>query len=112
MGILCQGVPRHGNYARERLVRILTDPERPVQLIVAGKAHPEDKVGKHLVQAWAEFEQQPKVRNHVVFLEDYDIVLAQELVQGVDVWINKPRGRGGLRHQRHERDSCFLQRSQ
>lgn len=75
----------------ERLALILTNPERPVQLIVAGKAHPEDELGKRLVQAWVEFEQQPKVRNHVVFLEDYDIALAQELVQGVDVWINTPR---------------------
>src|SRR5262249_14320165 len=75
----------------ERLTRLLTNPERPVQLIVAGKAHPEDEEGKRLVQAWTEFICQPTVRGRAVFLEDYDMSLAQELVQGVDVWINTPR---------------------
>ena len=62
-----------------------------VQIIVAGKAHPEDHLGKEYVQAWARFAARPEVRRHVVFLEDYDIALAQELVQGVDVWVNTPR---------------------
>ena len=75
----------------ERLVRLLTDTERPVQLIVAGKAHPRDHQGKEFVRNWAHFVRRPDVRAHVVFLEDYDIALAQELVQGVDVWINTPR---------------------
>ena len=75
----------------ERLVRLLTDPQRPVQLIVAGKAHPEDREGKVLVREWARFVSRPEVRAHAVFLEDYDVSLAQELVQGVDVWINTPR---------------------
>src|SRR5690606_3583803 len=75
----------------DRLIRLLTHSERPVQLVVAGKAHPADKEGKRFIQAWAQFAAQPAVRQHVVFLEDYDIALAQELVQGVDVWINTPR---------------------
>ncbi len=75
----------------ERLARLLTDPDRPVQLVVAGKAHPEDGVGKRLVQAWARFAQRADVRERVVFLEDYDMHLAQELVQGVDLWLNTPR---------------------
>ena len=75
----------------ERLARLLTDRAHPVQLIVAGKAHPQDENGKRFIQAWAEFVSRPDVRAHVVFLEDYDMVLAQELVQGVDVWINTPR---------------------
>jgi starch phosphorylase len=75
----------------ERLARLLTRPERPVQLVVAGKAHPADNEGKRFIQEWAQFAARPAVRNHVVFLEDYDIGLAQELVQGVDVWINTPR---------------------
>ena len=74
-----------------RLVRLLTRPDRPVQIIVAGKAHPADLLGKQLVQAWARFAQSPEIRSHAVFLEDYDIALAQEIVQGVDVWINTPR---------------------
>ena len=75
----------------ERLIRLLTNPQRPVQLIVAGKAHPGDAIGKGFVQEWARFVQRPEVRPHAVFLEDYDIPLAQELVQGVDLWLNTPR---------------------
>ena len=75
----------------ERLVRLLTDAQRPVQLIVAGKAHPQDEEGKSLIQQWAQFAARPEVRTHVVFLDDYDMRLATELVQGVDVWINTPR---------------------
>ena len=76
---------------RERLARLLTRTDWPVQLVVAGKAHPADDEGKCFIQEWAQFSSRPDVRNHVVFLEDYDIALAQELVQGVDVWINPPR---------------------
>jgi starch phosphorylase len=75
----------------ERLLRLLTHPERPVQLIVAGKAHPQDETGKRFVQQWAKFVRRPEVRRRAVFLEDYDMALAQQLVQGVDVWLNTPR---------------------
>ena len=75
----------------DRLVRLLLDPGMPVQIIVAGKAHPEDEVGKQALQAWLEFVNRPDVRFRAVFLEDYDMSLAQELVQGVDLWINTPR---------------------
>ena len=75
----------------DRLLRLLTDPQRPVQLIIAGKAHPRDEAGKGLVQQWARFAARPEARAHVVFLDDYDMRLATELVQGVDVWINTPR---------------------
>jgi starch phosphorylase len=74
-----------------RLLRLLTDPRRPVQLIVAGKAHPRDEEGKQLIRQWAEFAARPDARPHAVFLDDYDMRLATELVQGVDVWINTPR---------------------
>jgi len=75
----------------ERLVRLLLNPEFPVQIIVAGKAHPEDEQGKQLIHAWLDFVSRPDVRTRAVFLEDYDMALAQELVQGVDLWINTPR---------------------
>ncbi|HTY54764.1 MAG TPA: alpha-glucan family phosphorylase, partial [Candidatus Binataceae bacterium] len=75
----------------ERLVRILTNRERPVQLVVAGKAHPQDQPGKAMIQAWIRFVRRPDVRPHAVFLSDYDLQLAERLVQGVDVWINTPR---------------------
>jgi starch phosphorylase len=75
----------------ERLARLLNHPERPVQLVVAGKAHPQDEEGKRLVQQLVRFVRWPLVRQRVIFLTDYDMVLAQHLVQGVDVWINTPR---------------------
>jgi starch phosphorylase len=75
----------------ERLLRILTNPTRPVQLIVAGKAHPQDLAGQAMVQEWVRFSQRPEARRHVLFLSDYDMLLASHLVQGVDVWINNPR---------------------
>lgn len=75
----------------DRLARLLNDRARPVQLILAGKAHPQDENGKRFIQAWAEFVRRPDVRPHAVFLEDYDMALAQEMVQGIDVWINTPR---------------------
>jgi starch phosphorylase len=75
----------------ERLARLLSNTDRPVQLIVAGKAHPRDEEGKRFVREWSEFTRRADVRKHAVFLEDYDIALAQELVQGVDLWINNPR---------------------
>jgi starch phosphorylase len=74
-----------------RLLRLLTDPQRPVQLILAGKAHPADQPGKDLIQEWIRFIRRPEVRPHVIFLSDYDMLLTEHLVQGVDVWINTPR---------------------
>lgn len=74
-----------------RLSKILNDPDRPVQLIFAGKAHPADNKGKELIRQIAHFARQPEFRHRLVFLEDYDINVARELVQGVDVWLNTPR---------------------
>ncbi|MDD2540775.1 MAG: alpha-glucan family phosphorylase, partial [Desulfuromonadaceae bacterium] len=75
----------------ERLLRLLTNPERPVQLIIAGKAHPADLAGQALIQQWTHFIRRPEARPHVIFLSDYDMLLTEHLVQGVDVWINTPR---------------------
>ena len=75
----------------ERLRRLLTNSQRPVQLIMAGKAHPQDQAGQALIQEWIHFIRRPEIRPHVIFLSDYDILLAEHLVQGVDVWINTPR---------------------
>jgi starch phosphorylase len=76
---------------RERLVRILTNERRPVQLILAGKAHPHDGPGQALVREWTEFVRSAGIRAHAVFLSDYDMLLAERLVEGVDVWINTPK---------------------
>jgi len=75
----------------ERLLRLLANPERPVQLIIAGKAHPADQAGQDLIREWIHFIRRPEVRPHVIFLSDYDMLLSERLVQGVDVWINTPR---------------------
>jgi len=75
----------------ERLIRLLTDARRPMQLILAGKAHPEDAPGQALIKQWNDFIKRPEVRGHVVFLSDYDMQMAQELVKGMDLWINTPR---------------------
>jgi len=69
----------------------LTDPRRPVQLIIAGKAHPADQAGQALIRHWMDFIRQPEARPHAIFLSDYDMLLTEHLVQGVDVWINTPR---------------------
>jgi glycogen phosphorylase len=76
---------------RARLLRILANAERPVQLIIAGKAHPQDGGGQALIHEWIRFIREPEVRPHVVFLIDYDMLLTEQMVQGVDVWINTPR---------------------
>lgn len=76
---------------KERLLRILNNKERPVQLVIAGKAHPADKGGQAMIQEWIQFIRQPEVRPYVMFLADYDMLLTERLVQGVDVWINTPR---------------------
>jgi starch phosphorylase len=75
----------------ERLLRLLTNPQRPVQLIMAGKAHPADQAGQALIQQWIRFIRRPEARPHVIFLSDYDMHLTEQLVQGVDVWLNTPR---------------------
>ena len=74
----------------ERLLRLLSNPQRPAQLILAGKAHPQDLPGQALIQQWNDFIRRPEAGRPVVFLSDYDMQLTQELVQGVDVWINTP----------------------
>jgi starch phosphorylase len=75
----------------ERLIKILTDKDRPVQIIFAGKAHPHDNPGKDLIRQIVHFERRVGVRRRMVFLEDYDMVVARYMVQGVDVWLNTPR---------------------
>ncbi len=75
----------------ERLERLLTDARHPVQLVIAGKAHPQDEEGQRMIQAWSEFLDRPNVRPHAVFVEDYDMSIASELVHGVDLWLNTPR---------------------
>jgi starch phosphorylase len=75
----------------DRLLRILTHPQRPVQLIIAGKAHPADQAGQAMIREWMHFIWQPAARPHVIFLSDYDMLLTEQLVQGLDVWINTPR---------------------
>ena len=75
----------------ERLLRILSNPHRPAQLIIAGKAHPADKAGQAMIEQWTSFIRRPEARPHAVFLADYDMLLTEQLVQGVDVWINTPR---------------------
>jgi len=75
----------------ERLLRLLTDPQRPVQLVLAGKAHPADQAGQAMIMEWSQFIQRPEVRRHVIFFSDYNMLLSESLVQGVDVWINTPR---------------------
>ncbi|APZ42439.1 alpha-glucan family phosphorylase [Acidihalobacter ferrooxydans] len=76
----------------ERLLRLLGDPQRPVQLVLAGKAHPRDLEGQEMLRQWAAFIARADLPpGRLVFVEDYDMSVAAELVQGVDVWINTPR---------------------
>jgi starch phosphorylase len=75
----------------DRLIRLLRNPDRPVQIVVAGKAHPRDEEGKALLREWVRFAQRPDVAGRVAVLEDYDMALAGTIVQGVDVWLNTPR---------------------
>jgi len=75
----------------DRLIRILTDPERPVQIIFAGKAHPHDDGGKELIKKIVHFAKDERVRDRVVFIEGYNLNVARYLVRGVDVWLNTPR---------------------
>lgn len=75
----------------ERLIRLLLNPQRPVQLVLAGKAHPADLTGQELIRQWTAFIRRPEVAGHVVFLSDYNMYLSEKMVQGVDVWVNTPR---------------------
>jgi starch phosphorylase len=75
----------------ERLKKILNDPDRPVQVIFAGKAHPADEPGKAFIQAVYQYSRQPGFQGKIVFVEDYDTNIARKLVSGVDVWLNNPR---------------------
>ena len=75
----------------QRLLRLLNNSQRPVQLILAGKAHPSDQAGQALIHEWMQFIRRPEARTHAIFLDDYDMLLTEHLVQGVDVWINTPR---------------------
>jgi len=78
-------------YAQHRLFQILTNQQHPVQLIIAGKSHPQDRAGKLMVRRWIEFLNRPEVREHAIFIQNYDLTVAAKLVQGVDLWINTPR---------------------
>jgi glycogen phosphorylase len=75
---------------KDRLANILNDPKRPVQIIFAGKAHPNDDAGKELIRQIILLAREPQFRRRIVFLEDYDVSMARYLVQGVDVWLNTP----------------------
>ena len=76
---------------RDRLYRLLTSTETPLQLIFSGKAHPHDVPGKNLIKDIYHFAQQPEIRNKIVFLENYDMTIAKYLVSGADLWLNTPR---------------------
>ncbi|MFA5072602.1 MAG: alpha-glucan family phosphorylase [Nitrospirota bacterium] len=75
----------------ERFLHLLMNSERPMQLVVAGKAHPADNNGQTLIQEWTRFIHYHKAYDHVIFLSDYDMLLTEHLIQGVDIWINTPR---------------------
>ena len=75
----------------DRLARLVADPERPVRVVLAGKAHPADDGGKELIRSVWQMARDPRFADRVVFLADYEMTLARYLVQGVDVWLNTPR---------------------
>jgi glycogen phosphorylase len=75
----------------EKIIPLLNNPQRPVQIIYSGKAHPRDNDGKRFIQQIIEITRHPKLIGKVVFLENYDINVARHLVSGVDVWLNNPR---------------------
>lgn len=76
---------------KERLKNILSDSEYPVQLVIAGKAHRQDVESQHMIKEWVQFINNYNLNNRIVFLSDYDMLLTEQMVQGVDVWINTPR---------------------
>ncbi len=75
----------------DRLANLINDPDRPMQLVFAGKAHPKDEPGKQLIKRIANMQDDPRFANRLVFVEDYDINVCRHLIQGVDVWLNNPR---------------------
>jgi starch phosphorylase len=75
----------------ERLIELVSSSYRPIQIIFGGKAHPEDRMGKELIQNIVRFTKQEQFGHRIVFVEDYDMNVARQLVQGVDVWLNNPR---------------------
>jgi starch phosphorylase len=75
----------------DRLCRLVADPDRPIQIIYAGKAHPADEPGKALIRKIANLRHDGRLAGRVVFVEDYDINVCRHLIQGVDVWLNNPR---------------------
>ncbi len=75
----------------DRIRKIMSDRERPVQLIIAGKAHPKDNEGKAIIQKILHISEEESFRNRIVFIEDYNMEIARYLVEGVDVWLNNPR---------------------
>jgi starch phosphorylase len=75
----------------ERISRLLNDPQRPIQIIVAGKAHPADEPGKQLIKKIANARHDERYNNRLVYIEDYDINVCRHMIQGVDVWLNNPR---------------------
>src|SRR5262249_26432355 len=75
----------------ERLRALLLSEDRPLQLVLAGKAHPADQGGKEMIRAMVQFSRDPAVKHRVVFLEDYDMAVGTALCQGCDVWLNLPR---------------------
>jgi starch phosphorylase len=75
----------------QRLLRLLNDPKRPMQLLLAGKAHPRDTQGKAAIHAWVEFTKRPDVRGRAIFVPDYDLSIGAAFTRGADVWLNTPR---------------------
>ena len=75
----------------DRTAALLNDPNRPIQIVFAGKAHPKDDPGKNLIKNIAQLRNDPRFASRVVFIEDYDVNVCRHLVQGVDVWLNNPR---------------------
>lgn len=75
----------------DRLLALVTNPDRPIQIIFAGKAHPADEPGKALIRKIANLRHDPHIGGRIVFVEDYDINVCRHLIQGVDVWLNNPR---------------------
>ena len=75
----------------DRLKALLLSPDRPVQLVFAGKAHPADNVGKDMIRQIVQFSRDPSIRHRLTFVEDYDIAVARTMYQGCDVWLNNPR---------------------
>jgi starch phosphorylase len=75
----------------DRLIRLLTDRDRPVQLVIAGKAHPADQAAQEIIKDWIQFMRRPEVLGRAIFFADYDLFVAERLVQGADLWINTPR---------------------